>query len=208
MKYEHEDPEGVGEYDDTEAIGQLRKGDRDYLAMLYEEYETHVRQLFRRYARNNDHADDLTQTVFVRFIDSIKYRPWPLVPKDVDCLLNTIAKRVRIDDLRKRVRAGRGQEALEREPPPPSPPRPDEELDWKTDTRTLKEAVDRLPDDCQETARHLWIEENTVAETALITGVALGTVKTRSAHARKLLLKDVMRRRKKQKKSLKQDGSR
>src|SRR5438876_1372122 len=106
------------EYDDTEAIGQLRKGDCDYLAMLYEEYEPHVKQFFRRHARDNDHADDLTQTVFVKFIDSIKYKPWPIFEKDVERLLITIAKRVRVDDFRRRARAGRGQEALEREPPP------------------------------------------------------------------------------------------
>jgi len=180
------------EYDGTEAIGQLRKGDRDYLARFYEEYRPHVKQFFRNHGRDSEQADDLTQTVFVRFISSVKYKPLILMT-DVERLMYAKAKQVLFNDTRSRMRAQRKQERMEREPLP-EPPQPDEVLDSKVTATTLHEAMERLPDRCRETAELRWIEGKTVEETALATGVSTGTVKTRSALARKLLYAALMRK--------------
>ena len=164
--------------------------DRVAFAELLRRYESHVNRLFYHLAPDWQERADLSQEVWIRVYRNIqrlqepaKFRGW----------LSRIATNLFYDELRKRkrnaqpisldapVRLSDGEMSWEL---PSDMPSPTDNLATKEFYDQLREAIADLPETFRTTIVLREIQGLPYEEIAEITGVSLGTVKSRIARAR------------------------
>jgi RNA polymerase sigma factor (sigma-70 family) len=164
--------------------------DRAAFAELLRRYQTHVERVLYHLAPDWDDRSDLSQEVWIRVYrnikrlqEPVKFRGW----------LSRIATNLFYDELRKRKR---NQAPLSLDAPlsvedgemsweiASEDPGPDESLSTNEFYGQLREAIADLPESFRTTIVLREIEGMAYEEIAEITGVSLGTVKSRIARAR------------------------
>lgn len=176
---------------DAEIIEAVLAGQRDDFALLVQRHQQRVQRILRRMCGNPYDAEELTQETFVKVYFALpgydpryRFHSW----------LVKIACNLGISHLRKRGRtmsmdAPRdGMEGEERVRPDPDPStRP--EVAWERSDRSERvwSAVAALPSDSRDIIVMYHVEEMSYHEICDVTGLAMGTVKSRLARARKKL---------------------
>ncbi|MBD1863911.1 MULTISPECIES: sigma-70 family RNA polymerase sigma factor [Trichocoleus] len=186
-------PEKLSNYD---LILQCQEGlrpDRSAFAELMRRYQSHVERVLYHLAPDWQDRSDLAQEVWIRVYrnvkrlnDPVKFRGW----------LSRIATNLFYDELRKRKRVS---EPLSLDAPramddgemdweiASADPGPEEHLTTREFYDQLREAIADLPEVFRTTIVLREIEGMAYEEIAEITGVSLGTVKSRIARARQRL---------------------
>nr|WP_290223881.1 sigma-70 family RNA polymerase sigma factor [Trichocoleus desertorum] len=186
-------PEKLSNYD---LILQCQEGlrpDRSAFAELMRRYQSHVERVLYHLAPDWQDRSDLAQEVWIRVYrnvkrlnDPVKFRGW----------LSRIATNLFYDELRKRKRVA---EPLSLDAPramddgemdweiASADPGPEEHMTTREFYDQLHEAIADLPEVFRTTIVLREIEGMAYEEIAEITGVSLGTVKSRIARARQRL---------------------
>ena len=186
-------PEKLSNYD---LILQCQAGlrpDRSAFAELMRRYQSHVERVLYHLAPDWQDRSDLAQEVWIRVYrnvkrlnDPVKFRGW----------LSRIATNLFYDELRKRKRVS---EPISLDAPramddgemdweiASADPGPEENLTTREFYDQLREAIADLPEVFRTTIVLREIEGMAYEEIAEITGVSLGTVKSRIARARQRL---------------------
>ncbi len=170
---------------------QGRQPDRRAFAELIRRHQAHVDQLLYKLAPDWTDRADLAQEVWIRVYRNIhrlqepaKFRGW----------MGRIAINLFYDELRRRKRLGKtvsfdapvatgDGEDMSWELPCPAPS-PVEQLSTQEFYERLQMAISDLPESFRQTIILREIEGLSYEEIAEITGVSLGTVKSRIARAR------------------------
>jgi RNA polymerase sigma factor (sigma-70 family) len=167
--------------------------DKTAFAELMRRYQSHVERVLYHLAPDWSDRSDLAQEVWIRVYrnvkrlqDPVKFRGW----------LSRITTNLFYDELRKRKRV---RSPLSLDAPrqlsdgemdwelPSDEPGPDEKLATREFYDQLREAIADLPEVFRVTIVLREIEGMAYEEIAEITGVSLGTVKSRIARARQRL---------------------
>lgn len=183
-------PEKLSNYDLIVRCQEDAQPDRAAFAELLKRYQSHLNRLFYHLAPDWEERADLAQEVWIRVYRNInrlqepaKFRGW----------LSRIATNLFYDELRKRKRMATplsldapvylpdGQLNWEL---PSETPSPDEDLATQEFYDHLRVAISQLPETFRTTIVLREIEGLPYEEIAEITGVSLGTVKSRIARAR------------------------
>ncbi|CUU11225.1 MAG: sigma-70 family RNA polymerase sigma factor [Fimbriimonadales bacterium] len=183
---------GGYELSDERLIERFKEGDDLAFDMLVRRYEQKVYQYAYRLTRNPDDAADVVAETFLRMYNALKrFRG--------DAQLSTWLYRIVSNvffDFRKReqrhehlpleIQSEDDDEPMER-------PIPDENIDLEAHVleqerkRVLMEAIQKLPDYQRMVLILFHIEERPYEEIAQITGLPLGTIKSRLNRARNAL---------------------
>ena len=182
--------EKLSNYDLIVRCQEGSQPDRVAFAELLRRYESHVNRLFYHLAPDWQERADLSQEVWIRVYrniqrlqEPVKFRGW----------LSRIATNLFYDELRKRkrsaqpisldapVRMSDGEMSWEL---PSDLPSPTDNLATKEFYDQLQEAIADLPETFRTTIVLREIQGLPYEEIAEITGVSLGTVKSRIARAR------------------------
>ncbi|MGV2828562.1 sigma-70 family RNA polymerase sigma factor [Myxosarcina sp. GI1(2024)] len=183
-------PTKLSNYDLIVRCQEGSQPDRVAFAELLRRYQSHLNRLFYHLAPDWEERADLVQEVWIRVYRNInrlqepaKFRGW----------LSRIATNLFYDELRKRKRVATplsldaprqmkdGEISWEL---PADTPGPDENLATKEFYEHLHLAISELPPTFRTTIVLREIEGLAYEEIAEITGVSLGTVKSRIARAR------------------------
>lgn len=186
-------PEKLSNYDLVLRCQQGSHPDRTIFAELLHRYQLHVDKILYHLAPEWQDRSDLAQEVWIRVYRNIKRLQEPVKFKS---WLSRITTNLFYDELRKRKRVT----------PPLSLDAPltldDGIMDWEIATNTpgpeeelttqefydyLQDAISQLPEVFRVTIVLREIEGLSYEEIAEITGVSLGTVKSRIARARQRL---------------------
>lgn len=186
-------PEKLSNYDLILGCQTGLRPDRAAFAELLRRYQSHVDKILYHLAPDWQDRADLAQEVWIRVYRNInrlqepaKFRGW----------LSRIATNLFYDELRKRKRVSHplsldaprlmddGEMDWEIATDNPSP---DEDLTTREFYEQLREAIADLPEVFRTTIVLREIEGMAYEEIAEITGVSLGTVKSRIARARQRL---------------------
>ncbi|NEQ74113.1 MAG: sigma-70 family RNA polymerase sigma factor [Okeania sp. SIO2D1] len=186
-------PEKLSNYDLVLRCQQGSRPDRAIFAELLHRYQLHVDKILYHLAPEWQDRSDLAQEVWIRVYRNIKRLQEPVKFKS---WLSRITTNLFYDELRKRKRVT----------PPLSLDAPlaldDGIIDWEIATNTpgpeeelttqefydyLRDAISQLPEVFRVTIVLREIEGLSYEEIAEITGVSLGTVKSRIARARQRL---------------------
>jgi len=171
---------------DEELMSAYVAGDARAFEKLFARLAARVHGFFLRSFREAAVADDLLQVTFMKvhrardtWKKDLKVKPW----------LFSVAARVRLDELRKRMRLPEDadEEALARadEQAPRDPP-PDKDLQ-----EAVRSALDRLPES-QRTVIHLHRYEGlTFPEIAQALGTTAGAIKLRAFRGYETLRKEL-----------------
>lgn len=183
-------PEKLSNYDLIVRCQEGAQPDRAAFAELLRRYQSHLNRLFYHLAPDWEERADLAQEVWIRVYRNIKrlnepakFRGW----------LSRIATNLFYDELRKRKRVA---EPLSLDAPryvtdgqvnwelPSDAPSPTDDLATREFYEHLQKAIAKLPETFRTTIILREIEGLAYEEIAEITGVSLGTVKSRIARAR------------------------
>jgi RNA polymerase sigma factor (sigma-70 family) len=162
---------------------RFREGDPDAVRVVYREYARLVFTVALRALGDRDLADEATQQTFVQawrgaqnFDPARELGPW----------LATIARRVAIDvHRRERRRAHDSLDDTSVRDPALIGEGPDVERAYET--WELRRAIDELPDDERQLVEMQHLQGLTQTQIAERTGIALGTVKSRTHRAHRRL---------------------
>ncbi|MGL4883025.1 MAG: sigma-70 family RNA polymerase sigma factor [Waterburya sp.] len=183
-------PEKLSNYDLIVYCQADVQPDKAAFAELLRRYQSHLNRLFYHLAPDWEERADLTQEVWIRVYrhlhrlqDPTKFRGW----------LSRIATNLFYDELRKRKRVNQpisldaplyvddGEMSWEL---PDDAPSPSDDLATREFYEHLQVAIADLPETFRTTIVLREIEGLAYEEIAEITGVSLGTVKSRIARAR------------------------
>ncbi len=183
---------GGYELSDERLIERFKEGDEQAFDMLVRRYEQKVYQYAYRLTLNPDDAADVVAETFLRMYNSLKrFRG--------DAQLSTWLYRVVSNvfyDFRKREQRHQHlslEVPNEEDEEPAERPIPDERIDLEEHAlqqerrRVLMEAIAKLPDYQRQVVVLFHIEEQPYEEIARMTGLPLGTVKSRLNRARAAL---------------------
>ncbi|MGK7900284.1 MAG: sigma-70 family RNA polymerase sigma factor [Hormoscilla sp.] len=186
-------PEKLSNYDLILRCQASQRPDRLAFAELVRRYQSHIERVLYNLAPDWTDRADLAQEVWIRVYrhikrlqDPVKFRSW----------LSRIATNLFYDELRKRKRmrpplsldAPRLLDDGEMDWEIASPdPGPEENLTTTEFYEQLQAAIAELPEAFRTTIVLREIEGQSYEEIAEITGVSLGTVKSRIARARQRL---------------------
>ena len=192
-------PEKLSNYDLIVLCQADSQPDKLAFAELLRRYQSHLNRLFYHLAPDWQERADLTQEVWIRVYrninrlhDPAKFRGW----------LSRIATNLFYDELRKRKRVS---QPLSLDAPryledgnmswelPDNAPSPSDDLATREFYEHLQTAIAELPETFRTTIVLREIEGLAYEEIADITGVSLGTVKSRIARAR-LKLQSVLQK--------------
>lgn len=183
-------PDKLSNYDLIVRCQQKAQPDRAAFSELLRRYQSHVDRLLYHLAPDWEERADLAQEVWIRVYrnikrlnEPVKFRGW----------LSRITTNLFYDELRKRKRVA---EPLSLDAPhqvkdgemtwelPSDYPSPTDNLTTQEFYDRLKKAIYELPESFRTTIVLREIEGMPYEEIAKITGVSLGTVKSRIARAR------------------------
>ena len=149
---------------------------------LYEQYATDVLRVAYYYLGDRQRAEDVTQDVFVRFLQN---KPVLIAGREKSWLLKVALNRCR--DLWRSAWLKKivlGHPAFELFPA-------EDEIGRAADSAALAEAVNRLPPDFKEVVLLHYYQGYGVSEIAEMLSVAEGTVSSRLSRARARMAKDL-----------------
>lgn len=163
---------------DRDLVRQLRAGDTQALATLYDRYATMVYTLALKMLQNAPEAEDLTQEVFVNFWQQQKYDP---DRGSVGSYLATYTRSRALD----RLRVGGGRSNILKKVQrltgaAPQPPTPLEHAAQSERQQRLRDALRQLLPAEREVLEIAYFEGLSQSQIAARLGIPLGTVKTRS----------------------------
>lgn len=183
-------PEKLSHYDLILRCQENRKPDRAAFTELLKRYQSHVDRLLYHLAPDWQDRADLSQEVWIRVY---RYLHALQEPNKFKGWLSRIVTNLFYDELRKRKRR---QTSISLDAPlqmsdgeldwdlPSDDPSPDDDLTTREFYEQLQLAIADLPDTFRTTIILREIDGLTYEEIANITGVSLGTVKSRIARAR------------------------
>ncbi|NET45012.1 sigma-70 family RNA polymerase sigma factor [Okeania sp. SIO2B3] len=186
-------PEKLSNYDLVLRCQQGQRPDRAIFAELLHRYQLHVDKILYHLAPEWQDRSDLAQEVWIRVYRNIKRLQEPVKFKS---WLSRITTNLFYDELRKRKRV---TPPLSLDAPlalddgiidweiATNAPGPEEELSTQEFYDYLRDAISQLPEVFRVTIVLREIEGLSYEEIAEITGVSLGTVKSRIARARQRL---------------------
>ncbi|NES04169.1 MAG: sigma-70 family RNA polymerase sigma factor [Okeania sp. SIO2F4] len=186
-------PEKLSNYDLVLRCQQGSRPDRTIFAELLHRYKLHVDKILYHLAPEWQDRSDLAQEVWIRVYRNIKRLQEPAKFKS---WLSRITTNLFYDELRKRKRV---TPPLSLDAPlafddgiidweiAADTPGPEEELTTQEFYERLRDAIAQLPEVFRVTIVLREIEGLSYEEIAEITGVSLGTVKSRIARARQRL---------------------
>ena len=174
--------------EERELIIRCQQGDEAAFEALIRLHEKKVYALCRRMCRSEDDALEAAQDAFLavwRGIGSFRadaaFSTW----------LYRLATNACLDLLRREKRRAETVSLDDEEGAPPEPadaaPQPEEALERAETQRMVRAALLALPDDYREVLLLRETEQLSYAEIAEITGLELGTVKSRISRARRAL---------------------
>lgn len=194
-------PEKLSNYELILRCQEKGKPDRAYFTELLKRYQSHVDRLLYHLAPEWQDRADLSQEVWLRVY---RYLPKLQEPSKFQGWLSRIVTNIFYDELRKRKRK---QTPISLDAPlemndgelnwdiPTDEPTPDDNLTTREFYEQLQSAIADLPETFRTTIILRELEDLSYEEIAEITGVSLGTVKSRIARARnrlQLLLKNYL----------------
>jgi len=166
-------------------LARARKGDKAAFGQLINPYERLLYNIAYKYMGNPEDAKDIAQDSLIKIYLNIKscnsidtFKAWA-----VKITVNTA-----LDALRKRVR--KSTEILE-EHRAPAADEPEHKLMHSENIRRVKEAINSLPEDQRTLVILRDLEGLSYDELSKVTGVALGTVKSRLSRARLTLREQI-----------------
>lgn len=178
---------GSREKEDELLVVRCQLGERPAFDELIDRWGEPIWRYVRRLARSDDAANDLVQDVWIRVLrgieglrDGSRLRAW----------LFGIARRTLMDRLREEY-ATPGLDDLDDE----DLPAPEAQPDLDTDSADVEAGLARLPVVEREILTLFYLRELSLAEVADVIGVPVGTVKSRLFRARKLLRREIDRKR-------------
>ncbi len=127
-------------------------------------------------------AEDLVQQTFIRLY---RYRAKYAPTAKFTTFLYLLARQVRVDEIRRRIRLRNLRERLKADAEPPGPPEADAPYTGVSDD--LQAALAKLSNAHREVVVLGMLQELPYAEVAEILGVPVGTVKSRMFHALRTL---------------------
>lgn len=167
------------EGDDGALIHRAKRGDDFAFEELYRRHSLWALRVARRFAANEDEAQDIVQDAFLYLLDRL---PRMELTSKLTTFLYPVIKH-RAIDLRRRRRPEQAAEFVEFESPT-TPPR------GSIDNSALRDAVDRLPEAQREVLLMRYVDDMKLAEIAAALSVPVGTVKSRLHHALESLRRD------------------
>lgn len=173
--------EGVKMDEDAALMMAAAAGDMKSFETLVVRHQTSLLNFFRRSGVYTD-AEDLVQQTFIRLY---RYRGRYSPRAKFTTFLYLLARQVRVDEVRKRIRVRTLRERLVADEGAEEPVTTEAPYDGLSDD--LQAALDRLSNAHREVVVLGVLQELPYAEVAEITGVPVGTVKSRMFHALKVL---------------------
>ena len=165
-------------------LRRAQKGDHAAFEQLITPCESMVWRVCWRYTRNHEDAADCAQETMLK-----AWRALPQYRKD--CTVETWLYRICIScclDFLRRKRGGQDVSLSEMSEagfdPPSASPTPEESTMKKEASAELQQAIDQLPEDMRTVLILSALEDRKYEDIAEITGVAVGTVKSRLNRAR------------------------
>jgi RNA polymerase sigma-70 factor (ECF subfamily) len=173
----------VSDSTDDELMTQVRDGDPEPLAVLFERYQVPLYNFFLRQSGQASTSEDLVQEVFLRVL---KYKHTFRGQGQFKSWLFQIARSARADHYRKR---GRETELTEEAQEMLASPHPGaiERIETEQRAALVRAALDRLPDAKREVLVMSRFQNLRYHEIARVLGCAEGTVKVRVHRAMKEL---------------------
>jgi RNA polymerase sigma-70 factor (ECF subfamily) len=182
-------PRAEDELERIRALVELsQKGDADAFGQLYDRYVTSIFRFVHARVGSPQLAEDLTSDTFLRALRSIHTFTWQ--GKDFGAWLTTIARNLITDHYKSR----RTQLEVVTDLPPErtaTQPGPADDVLAMVSTQTLMRAVNSLPAEQRDTILMRFIQELSIAETALVLGKSEGAVKQLQLRAVRRLAKIV-----------------
>jgi RNA polymerase sigma-70 factor (ECF subfamily) len=158
-------------------MDRYAQGHEAAFAALYDALAPRLQGYLLRQTRDHAWAEDLLQQTFLhmhcargRFIAGAEVLPWAFA----------IARRVFIDDVRRRGRRRSRDRSIAAEERSRLSPRPDEFLYSKQLASTVARELTRLPRSQQEVFELLKVEGLSLAEAAVVLGTSITAVKLRA----------------------------
>ncbi|MBI2906612.1 MAG: sigma-70 family RNA polymerase sigma factor [Chloroflexi bacterium] len=172
MREHHQTPATPQACSEQETVHRAQAGDSDAFAQLYEKYFDKIyRYAFLRLGNKAD-AEDLTEQVFLKALESIGNYRWRGMP--FSSWLFRIAHNLVVDLIRRRSRAEMAPliEAI-----PSKEPGPLELVELKVTLQELAAAIKRLTEAQRQVISFRFAGELSSAEVAAIMGKSEGAVK-------------------------------
>lgn len=166
---------------DNQIMAAVRDGDVRQLALLFERHHKALFNFLVHMSGNHHLAEDLVQDVFFRML---RYRHTYDDGHPFTAWMYRIARNAQTDHVRKH----HGDEDLANmNEPASSVPGVDEQLRRAQESRLLRRALDRLPEDKREILILSRFQNLKYDEIAAVLGCEVGTVKVRIYRATKAL---------------------
>lgn len=171
-------------YDDSYYIERIRKGDTECFACLIDKYGQRVFTLIVRIVRNREDAEELAQDVFLkvfRHLDGFRggssFSTW----------LYRVAYNTAVSAARqtKREYLSLDDDTFDRLPEEAATDAAGSSTEERLDR--LDRALEQLPPDERALVAMFYLQENTVADVAVVSGLSESNVKTKMHRIRKKL---------------------
>ena len=189
-------------------LRRAQKGDHAAFEQLITPYESMVWRVCWRYTQNHEDASDCAQEAMLK-----AWRSLPVYRKD--CALESWLYRICISCCLDFLRRRRGAQDASLSDmaeagfdPPSAAPTPEESALHKEESTQLRDAISQLPEDLRTVLILSALEDKKYEDIADITGVAVGTVKSRLNRARVRLAQILSAMREPSAKSCVQHGER
>jgi len=169
--------------EDVRLMFETREGSHDAFAALVRRHQAPLMNFFRRTGVTTD-AEDLVQQTFVRLY---RYRDRYKPSAKFTTFLYLLARQVRTDSFRKKMRLPEVADGLPHEPEPEPGPSP------ATDEMTARtgEALGRLPEGMRDVVVMGILQGMDYADIARVLRIPTGTVKSRMFNALRRMRADL-----------------
>lgn len=168
------------ELPDDHLIDNIRRGDREFFAVIVERYKLQVYNLMLRYSGSAEDAADMTQEVFCRAFERLgQYRK----QHSFFAWLYTLALNYARDWARKRSRRKRTTEIYARENADQETSPPESRIEADQQARALAAALQTLGADRREMVLLRYRHERSIKEVAAIFNLSESAVKMRLKRA-------------------------
>ena len=168
---------------------RARDGDLDAFNAIVERYQQHAYNLALRMVRDPSTAEDVTQDAFFSaYRNFARYRGGSLRSWLLTIVANGARDRLRSPHHRRTTSLDAITEAGDPGGPwPSSEPSPEQEAERSETARLIQEALAQLPHDQRLVVSLVDLQQLGYEEAAAITGVSVGTVKSRLSRGRERL---------------------
>lgn len=184
-------PPGAPEADAIERVWaeRAREGDLDAFNAIVERYQQHAYNLALRMVREPSTAEDVTQDAFFSaYRNFSQYRGGSLRSWLLTIVANGARDRLRSPHVRRTTSLDAITEAGDPGGPwPSSGPSPEEEAERSETANLIQDALAQLPQDQRMVVSLVDLQQLAYEEAAAVTGVSVGTVKSRLSRGRERL---------------------